>query len=211
MKLKIIIADDHAILRKGLKQIILEEFTNAQIREASTTEDALKNIRKEKFDLAISDISMPGRSGIDLLKQIREEFPLLPVLILSMFPEEQYAVRALKAGASGYVTKDSSSEELVNAIKKVLRGKKYISPSLADLLADNILTDNQSLPHQLLSDREFEVLKLIASGKSISEISKTLSLSVNTISTYRSRIFEKMKVRTNADLIHYAIEQKLVY
>ncbi len=210
MKLKIIITDDHAILRKGLKQIILEEFINAQISEASSTEEALKIIRKEKFDLVISDISMPGRSGIDLLKQIREEFPFLPVLILSMHPEEQYAVRALKAGASGYVTKDTASEELVNAIRKIINGKKYISISLADLLADNILIDNKLLPHQSLSDREFEVLKLIASGKSVSEISKTLSLSVNTISTYRSRILEKMKLRTNADLIHYAIEQKLV-
>ena len=210
MKLKIIIADDHAVLRKGLKLIILEEFTNAQISEASTAEDALKAIRKEKFDLVISDISMPGRSGIDLLKQIREEFPFLPVLILSMHPEEHYAIRALKAGASGYVTKDTASEELAKAIRKIISGKKYISSSLADMLADNVSVDSALLPHELLSDREFEVLLLIASGKGISKIAETLSLSVNTISTYRSRLLEKMKLKSNADLIHYALEQNLV-
>lgn len=210
MELKIIIVDDHTVLRKGLKQIIREEFTNAQISEASTAEDALKIVRQEKFDLVISDISLPGRSGIDLIKQVREEFPFLPFLILSMHPEEQYAIRALKAGASGYITKETASEELIKGIRKIITGKKYISSILTDLLADNVSIDNKSLPHESLSDREFEVLKLIARGKSISEISAILSLSVNTISTYRSRILGKMKLRNNAELIRYTIDHKLI-
>lgn len=210
MDLRIIIVDDHAVLRKGLKQIIWEEFTKAQINEASTAEDAMKIVRQQKFDLVISDISLPGRSGIDLLKQVREEFPFLPFLILSMHPEEQYAIRALKAGASGYITKDTASEELIKGIKKIISGKKYISSMLTDLLADNVSIDTKSLPHESLSDREFEVLKLIARGKSISEISAILSLSINTISTYRSRILEKTKLRNNAELIHYAIDHKLI-
>jgi len=210
MNLKIIIADDHAIFRKGLKQLIIEEFVNAQITEVSTAEEAIKLIRQQPFDLVISDITMPGRSGVDLLKQICEEFPLLPVLILSMHPEEQYAVRALKAGAWGYITKNAASDELVNAIRKIRSGKKYISPTIADLLADNLFLNNNQLLHQLLSDRELEVFKLIASGKNASTISEILSLSVNTISTYRSRILEKMKLHSNAELTRYALENNLI-
>ena len=153
---------------------------------------------------------MPGRSGVDLLKQICEEFPLLPVLILSMHPEEQYAIRALKAGAWGYITKNAASDELVNAIRKIRSGKKYISPTIADLLADNLFLNNNQLLHQLLSDRELEVFKLIASGKNASTISEILSLSVNTISTYRSRILEKMKLHSNAELTRYALENNLI-
>jgi len=210
MNLKIIIADDHAIFRKGLKQLIIEEFVNAQITEVSTAEEAIKLIRQQPFDLVISDITMPGRSGVDLLKQICEEFPLLPVLILSMHPEEQYAIRALKAGAWGYITKNAASDELVNAIRKIRSGKKYISPTIADLLADNLFLNNNQLLHQLLSDRELEVFKLIASGKNASTISEILSLSVNTISTYRSRILEKMKLHSNAELTRYALENNLI-
>ena len=210
MNLKIIIADDHAIFRKGLKQLIIEEFVNAQITEVSTAEEAIKLIRQQPFDLVISDITMPGRSGLDLLKQIREEFPLLPVLILSMHPEVQYAIRALKAGAWGYITKSAISDELVNAICKIRSGKKYISPTIADLLTDNLFLNNNQLLHQSLSDRELEVFKLIASGKTTSVISEILSLSVNTISTYRSRILEKMKLQSNAELTRYALENNLI-
>jgi len=210
MNLKIIISGDHAIYRKGLKQLIMEEFVNAQITEVSTAEEAIKLIRQQPFDLVISDITMPGRSGVDLLKQICEEFPLLPVLILSMHPEEQYAIRALKAGAWGYITKNAASDELVNAIRKIKSSKKYISPTIADLLADNLFLNNNQLLHQLLSDRELEVFKLIASGKNASTISEILSLSVNTISTYRSRILEKMKLHSNAELTRYALENNLI-
>lgn len=209
MKLKTIIVDDHEVVRKGLKQIITDEFIQAVVMEAGSAEEALKMIRQENFDLVISDISMPGRSGIDLLKQLQEEFPSLPVLILSMHQESQYAIRVLKAGASGYLTKDTVSFELINAVKKVLSGRKYISIAVAELLSQNILGKNAEFPHELLSDREFEVLKLIGGGKSVSDIGDELSLSVNTISTYRLRIMDKMKMNTNADIIRYVIENNL--
>ncbi len=210
MPLQIIIADDHAVVRKGLKQILSDELLDAQISEATSAENLLEIIRKHKFDLVISDISMPGRSGIELLKQLRIDYPTLPVLILSMHPETQYAMRALKAGAAGYLTKDTASEELVKAVHQILNGRKYISPLLAELLAENITGSITETSHELLSDREFEVMKLIAAGKSISEIAETLSISINTVSTYRSRVLEKMKLQTNADLTLYAIEHKLI-
>lgn len=210
MILKIIIVDDHAIFRKGLKQIIIEEFLNAEITEVSSAEEAMKKIRQQAFDLVISDVTMPGRTGIDLLKQIRNEQPTLPVLILSMHPEEQYAIRALKAGASGYMTKDTASDELVTAIGKIRSGKKYISLSIADLLVDNVAGDKHLLRHQSLSDRELEVFKLLATGITPSAISEQLFLSVNTISTYRSRILTKMQLQSNAELTRYALEQNLI-
>lgn len=210
MKLQIIIADDHAVVRKGLKQILLDELIDAQISEATSAENLLEVIRLQKFDLVISDISMPGRSGIDLLKQLRIDYPALPVLILSMHPETQYAMRALKAGASGYLTKDTASEELVKAVQQILNGRKYISPSLAELLAENVGGSLTETSHETLSDREFEVMKLIAAGKSISEIAETLSIGINTVSTYRSRVLEKMKLQTNADLTLYSVEHKLI-
>ncbi len=210
MNFKVLIIDDHAVVRKGLMQIILDEFTTAEITEANSAEEAWKIIRFGKFDLIISDISMSGRSGIDLMKQIHEEYPTLPVLILSMHQESQYAVRALKAGASGYLSKDSVSYELIKAVKQVLSGRKYISDVVGELLAGNFLEKKSEFQHQLLSDREFEVLKHIGSGKSVSIISNELSLSVNTISTYRLRILEKMKLQNNADIIRYVIEHELV-
>ena len=210
MKLQIIIADDHAVVRKGLKQILLDELIDAQISEATSAENLLEVMRQQKFDLAISDISMPGRSGIDLLKQLRINYPTLPVLILSMHPEAQYAMRAIKAGAAGYLTKDTASEELVKAVQQILNGRKYISPSLAELLAENLGGTATDTLHETLSDREFEVMKLIAAGKSISEIAETHSISINTVSTYRSRVLEKMKLQTNADLTLYAVEHKLI-
>ncbi len=210
MKIQIIIADDHAVVRKGLKQILLDEMLDAQISEAASAEQLLEIMRQQKFDLVISDISMPGRSGIDLLKQLHIDYPLLPVLILSMHSEAQYALRALKAGAAGYLTKDTASEELVKAVRQILNGRKYISSSLAELLAENIGGNATETSHDILSDREFEVMKLIATGKSISEIAEMLSISINTVSTYRSRVLEKMKLQTNADLTLYAVEHKLI-
>ncbi len=205
----ILIADDHIVVRKGIKQILLEEFVDSEIYEVSNGNELLHKVRTEKFDLVISDISMPGRNGLDSLKQLKIEFPKLPVLILSMHSEEQYAVRVLRAGASGYLTKDSAAEELVNAVKQIIITGRYISPSIAIKLAENIGKDSTIEIHQSLSDREYEVLKMIGSGKTVSEIAQTLTLSVNTISTYRNRILEKMKLQNNSEVISYVIENKL--
>ena len=210
MNLKTILIDDHEVVRKGLRQIIIDEFPQADIMEAGSAEEAIKIIRKEKFDMVISDISMSGRSGIDLVKQLHDELPALPVLILSMHNENQYAMRVMKAGASGYLTKDSASLELIKAIKIIISGRKYISPAVAQLLAQSFSVNHAQSIHDALSDREFEVLKLIGTGKSVSEIGDELSLGVTTISTYRSRILDKMKLQTNADIIRYVIENNLL-
>ena len=208
--MNILIADDHTIVRKGIKQIIMEEFIEAVIEEVADGNEMLHKIRSEKFDIVISDISMPGRSGLESLKQVKEEFPKLPVLILSMHSEDQYAIRVLKAGASGYLTKDSAPEELVKAIKQILNTGRYISPAVADKLAENINQNSTEELHESLSDREFEVLKMIGSGKTVSEIAQILSLSVNTISTYRVRILEKTKLHSNSEVMHYVLENKLI-
>ena len=208
--IRILIADDHSVVRKGLKQILLEAFPSAQITEVGDTEDLIKNVNSAEWDVVISDLSMPGRSGLEALREIKQNFSKLPVLILSVHPEEQYALRVLKAGASGYLSKDLASDELVNAVNRVLLGRKYITPSIAEKIANTFDYNSDKLPHELLSDREFEVFKLIASGKSISEIAKMLSVSVTTISTYRARIITKMNLKTNAELILYAIEQKIL-
>ena len=208
--MKILIADDHTIVRKGIKQILMEEFIEAVIEEVADGNEMLHKIRSEKFDIVISDISMPGRSGLESLKQVKEEFPKLPVLILSMHSEDQYAIRVLKAGASGYLTKDSAPEELVKAIKQILNTGRYISPAVADKLAENINQNSTEELHESLSDREFEVLKMIGSGKTVSEIAQILSLSVNTISTYRVRILEKTKLHSNSEVMHYVLENKLI-
>lgn len=206
----ILIADDHHVVRRGLKQILLDEFPDAVIEEVADGKEMLRGVRETTWDIVISDISMPEKSGLEALKQIKEEFPKLPVLILSMHPEEQYALRALKAGAAGYLTKESASEELVNAVRQILNGRRYITPTLAEKLAEGININSDKDPHDLLSDREFDVLKLIASGKTVSEIAEHFSLSVNTISTYRSRILLKMNLHSNSELTHYAIENKLI-
>ena len=208
--MNILIADDHTIVRKGIKQILMEEFIEAVIEEVADGNEMLHKIRSEKFDIVISDISMPGRSGLESLKQVKEEFPKLPVLILSMHSEDQYAIRVLKAGASGYLTKDSAPEELVKAVKQILSTGRYISPVVAEKLAENINQNSSEELHESLSDREFEVLKMIGSGKTVSEIAQILSLSVNTISTYRVRILEKTKLHSNSEVMHYVLENKLV-
>jgi DNA-binding NarL/FixJ family response regulator len=208
--LKILIADDHPIVRKGLKQILSEESDMGVVGEAQNSQEVLELVRKQDWDIVILDITMPGRGGIDVLKELKHERPKLPVLMLSVHPEDQYAVRALKAHASGYMTKDSAPEELVKAIRKILRGGKYISSTLAEKLAFDLETETEKPLHETLSDREHQVLLMIASGKTVSKIAEELSLSVKTIDTYRARILEKMKMKTNAELTHYAIKNKLV-
>jgi DNA-binding NarL/FixJ family response regulator len=208
--MKILVADDHAIVRKGLKQILLDEYPFGEIEECSNTEELLSKAIDGRWDVIISDISMPGRSGLDALHQIHEAHPRVPVLILSMHPEEQYAIRALKAGASGYCSKDLAHDELVNAVRRVLSGRKYITPTLAETLASQLEQETQSEPHKCLSDREFEVFKLLAAGRSVSEIAESLRLSATTISTYRSRVLSKMNLKTNSDLTRYALENKLI-
>lgn len=208
--MKVIIADDHSIVRKGLRQILQEEYPFAEIEEASNAEDLIHKTMSGTWDVVITDLSMPGRSGLDALRQIREVFPKLPVLVLSMHPEDQYAIRVLKAGASGYLNKDTAQDELVQAMRKVLAGKKYISSRVAEQMADVIEGNTEGALHELLSDREFDVLKMLAGGKSVSEIAAALSLSSTTVSTYRARILEKMKMKSNADLTRYALENKLI-
>jgi DNA-binding NarL/FixJ family response regulator len=208
--MKVLIADDHAVVREGLKQILSESSDMVVAAEASTGPEVLEKIDKDDFDLIILDIAMPGRGGLDILKEIKNKKPRLPVLILSMYPEEQYAVRVLKAGASGYMTKESAPHELVKAIQQISRGKKYVSPSLAEKLAlDLEITTGRPL-HESLSDREYQVMCMIASGKTLKDIAEGLSLSIKTISTYRSRILEKMNMKSNAELTHYAIKNRLV-
>jgi two-component system, NarL family, invasion response regulator UvrY len=208
--LKILIADDHPIVRKGLKQILDEGPDKVRCDEAKDGHMVLNKFMDHQYDLVLMDIAMPKMNGLDCLKQIRKEYPKTPVLIISMYPEEQYAVRALKAGASGYLTKQSAADELLLAIKKVLAGKKYVSASLAENLAWQLDTDSNAPPHEKLSDREFQVLQLIASGKTATQIADELFLSVKTISTYRARILEKMNLKNNAELTHYAIKNELV-
>jgi DNA-binding NarL/FixJ family response regulator len=208
---RILIADDHAIARRGLKEILMEAFPSAAIETVPDATELMKRVAKDKWDLVISDITMPGRSGLDVLSEINKEFPELPVLILSVHPEDEYAVRVLRAGAAGYITKDDAvEEELVKAVNIILRGRKYITPSIAERLATELSHDFEKDPHETLSDREFEVFKLIARGISTVEIAEQLSLSVNTIGTFRSRIFAKMNMKNNAELITYAIRNKLI-
>ena len=208
--MKILLADDHAVVRRGLKQILADEFTRAAFGEARNAQEALDLVWKEKWDVIILDITMPGRSRLEVLREIKRSRPKLPVLVLSMHPENQFAVRVLKRGAAGYMTKESAPDELVGAIKKVLAGGRYVSASLAEKLASYVSSDAQKPPQESLSDREFQVLRLIASGKAVSEIARELSLSVKTISTYRARLLEKMDMKNNAELTHYAVQSNLV-
>jgi two-component system invasion response regulator UvrY len=208
--IKIIIADDHPIVRAGMKQIISEAADMSVVDEAGDGRQLLHKIREENFDVVILDITMPHIDGLDVLKQLKIEKPKLPIIILSIHPESQYALRVLKAGAAGYVTKTSAPEELIGAIRKVHRGGKYISPSIAEKLAFQLEADFEVMPHEALSDREYQVLCMLASGKTVTEIADELALSVKTVSTYRSRILEKMNMKNNAELIHYAVQNKLV-
>jgi two-component system invasion response regulator UvrY len=208
--IRALIADDHAVVRQGLKQILGDTPEMLVAGEATNGQEVLDKVRAEPWDVVVLDISMPDRSGLDVLKQLRSERPKLPVLVLSMHSEDQYAVRVLKAGASGYLTKDSAPDELVKAIRKVVSGGTYVSSFLAEKLAFEIGTDSSRLPHETLSDREFQVLRLIAAGKSVTEIAAELYLSVKTVSTYRARMLEKMNLGTTAELIHYAMQNHLI-
>jgi DNA-binding NarL/FixJ family response regulator len=207
---RILIVDDHAIVRKGLKEILLEAYPSAHIEDVADADSMIKKAMEADWDIVISDLSLPGLSGLDALKHLKQFAPKIPVLILSVHPEEQYAIRILKAGAAGYLNKDTAPEELVKAVQRVLQGRKYISSSVAEKLVGNFNLDSDKMPHELLSDREFEVLKLIASGKSISEIAVLLSLSITTVSTYRSRLLAKMDLKNNAVYIMYTIENKFL-
>jgi DNA-binding NarL/FixJ family response regulator len=208
--MKILIADDHAVVRQGVKQILADAFPKAVYGEARNAHEVLSRVWEEEWDVVVLDITMPGRSGLDVLRDIKKGKPRLPVLILSMHPEDQFAVRMLKSGAAGYLNKESAPEELVGAIKKILAGGRYVSPALAEIMASYLTVETQKPPHERLSDREFQVLRKIAIGRTVSEIAAELSLSVKTVSTYRARTLEKMGLRNNAELTHYAIQNQLV-
>jgi len=208
--IKILIADDHTIVREGLKQILAETSDLVVTDEATNGPEVINKAAKHDFDVVLLDISMPGRNGLEVLKQLRSDHPHLPVLILSMYSEEQYAMRALRAGAAGYLTKDSAPDELIQAIRKISSGKKYLSPTLAENLAVYLEHGQDKVPHDKLSDREYQVMCMIASGKAVKEIGAELNLSVKTISTYRARILEKMGMKTNSALTHYVIQNKLI-
>ena len=208
--IKVFIADDHAIVREGLKQILAETRDIVVAGEAENGLDAVKLFRKSECQVMLLDISMPDRSGIEVLKQIKKEKPELAVLMLSMHREDQYAIRSLKAGASGYLTKQSAPRELVTAIRQVAGGLKYISPALAQELANHVGDDHEAPPHDTLSDREYQTLTMIASGKTVGMIAKELSLSVKTVSEYRARLLVKMKLKNSAELTHYAIKNQLI-
>jgi DNA-binding NarL/FixJ family response regulator len=208
--IRVLVADDHPLLRNGIKQVLNQEPDVEVLGEAEDSEQVLQRIDEQKWDVVLLDIAMPGRGGLDVLREIRRRRPALPVLILSMHAEDQFAVRAIKAGANGYLSKSDGSAEVVRAIRKVLTGKKYVSASLAETLANSLESDTDRPAHEGLSDREFQVMCKIASGMTVSQIAVEISLSVKTVSTYRARVLEKMNMRTNSELTRYAIQKGLV-
>jgi DNA-binding NarL/FixJ family response regulator len=208
--IRILIADDHAIVRKGLRHLLLEEYPTAVIEEVTDAESLIVKSVSSEWNVVICDLNMPGRSGLDALIQIKQSSPKLPVLIMSMHPEEQYALRTLKAGASGYLNKETIHSDLIKAMQTVMMGKKFITPSVAEKLANALNSDTTKLLHEKLSDREFEVFRLLAEGKQVSEIADKLSLSVTTVSTYRSRVMDKLNMKSNSDLTRYAIENGII-
>jgi two-component system, NarL family, invasion response regulator UvrY len=209
-EIKILVADDHNVVRTGIIKSLAENFPSASFGEAANSADVLRLVSNEKWDLVILDISMPGRNGLEVLKSIKEFCPKTPVIILSMYPEDQFAMRSLKAGASAYLTKEISSKKLAEAVSKTLKGEVFLTDPVAKILTDGLWHDHDKTPHELLSDREFEVFLLIASGKSVSDIAQLLSLSVKTISVYRSNILKKMNLKNNAEITNYAFKFKLV-
>ena len=208
--LRILVADDHEILRKGLVKVLAETLQPIKIDEARNGQEAMNKVLKGEYDLVVLDIKMPGKSGMDVLKEIKHHQPKLPVIILSMHPEEQFAIRAIRAGASGYLTKECAGDELVLAIRKALKGERYISGSLAEILAGGLDSDPEKPLHEILSDREYQVMRMIASGKPVGAIAKELCLSAKTISSYRTNILLKTGMKNNAEITHYAIQNKLV-
>jgi two-component system invasion response regulator UvrY len=209
-RLRILIVDDHPIVRQGLRQTLTDAAEIGEIAEAGTPQEALDLVRQGKWDAVILDIGLPGRGGLEVLKDIKREVPKLPVLILSMHAEDQYAVRTVRAGAAGYLTKGAATENLIEAVRKVAAGGRYISPEVADRLANELTVDADRPLHASLSDREFDVLRAIASGQTVGEIADRLSLSVKTVSTYRARILEKMRLKNNAELMHYVLTNHLL-
>ncbi len=205
----VFIADDHELIREGLKKTLKAEPDMIVAGEAGNALEMFQGLRRNPADIVLLDISMPGESGLEALKDVRQQYPQLPVLILSVHPEHRFAIRALKAGAAGYVTKDTAVEELVQAIRKIVAGGKYVSVSLAEKLVEELETGDK-LPHETLSDREFQVMRMLAAGKTRTEIADELSISLSTVNTYRNRIMEKMKMQTNADLTRYAVERGLI-
>jgi two-component system invasion response regulator UvrY len=208
--IRILIADDHAMVRQGLCQILSAQTDFQVVGEAANHAEVMQHIRQHPCDVLVLDIAMPGKNGIETLKQVRLELPMLPVLVLSMYPEDQYAVRALKAGAWGYLTKMAAADQLVDAIRQVVRGRKYITAELAHSLAESINGNTDAPAHSLLSDREFQTLRLIAAGKTLTQIGQLLALSPKTVSVYRARLLEKLGMQSNAELTRYALESKLV-
>jgi two-component system invasion response regulator UvrY len=208
--MRVLIADDHAVFRRGLKETIGEAFPKVTFGEAKTAQEAVESVRRQDWEIVILDISMPGLSGLDILDDLRRLRPKLPILFLSMYPEEQYARRALKSGAAGYLTKDSIPEELKEAVRRIIAGGRYVSAKLAEKLAFDLRRGTDTPLHELLSDREFQVLRMIASGKTVKQIADEISLSVKTVSTYRARILEKTGMKTTAELIRYAFQAHLV-
>ena len=208
--MRILIVDDHAVVRAGVRQILADAFPDAAFGEAADGRQAVASALDKAWNLAIVDVAMPGRSGVDVLKDLKALRPKLPVLVFSMYPEEQYAVRALRAGAAGYLTKGNLSDELVAAVRKALAGGRYVSAELAERLASELGSPAKGLPHEALSDRELEVLRRIGAGKAVKQIAAELSLSASTVSTYRKRLLGKMRLRTTTELIRYAVEHKLL-
>ena len=209
MTIRVIVADDHPILRAGLVSVLNASTDIRVVAEAGNGAEVLKSMRDVNFDVLLLDVSMPGKSGLDLMRQLRKEHPRLPILIVSSHPEDQYALRAIKAGASGYVTKMSAPAELVSAVRTVSNGRKFITPMLAELLADHIERPDDGTPHENLSDREFQTMKMIAAGHSLTEIADVLCISVKTVSVYRSRLLEKMRMKSNVELTRYVVENGL--
>ena len=208
--IKVLVADDHAVVRRGLRQILAETPDILVGAEAATAEEARRFVREQRFTAVVLDVNLPGSSGLELLAEIRRERPELPILVLTVYSEEQYAIRAIKAGAAGFLTKESAPDKLVEAVRKVAGGGRYVSAELAETLASLLAGEKGGAVHERLSDREFEILRILASGKTVSEAAQLLSLSVKTVSTHRTRILKKMEMRTNAELMHYAMRNGLV-
>lgn len=206
----ILVVDDHAVVRQGVRQILSEQFQDAVLGEAASAQEMMEQMRRHNWDVVVLDVGMPGKSGLDALKDLKQAYPKLPILVLSAYPEDQLARRMLKAGAAGYLNKDSAPNELVRALRKILGGGKFVSSAVAELLAANLDDHFEKPLHEQLSDREYQVMCLIAVGKSLKEIADDLCVGVSTINTYRARILEKMQLRNNTELTHYAIENRLV-